>query len=327
MLSRFVRDRTCWQYWFIHLFPIVVIFIAFILGAVSTDSCHFLLYEGPGNDSAIGLFRLSLSRSATDFCTTWSYTNARSKAAIPDWGGLPAALVAAQAFAVMACVLGIASTILLFISFYLPRFLSRNIFRITIPTLTIAAGVFQIFTFLVFAVDNCTAGTTDAPAQCSLLTGARQSLSAAIMYLGMGIGLIFYPKLERPLLQGRVGDEGNSGDAGAPAPSMDEIEGLLEEGSVTADPVVVIQMDGKNVSTSEPVVDQSAVSVEDFGKTKKAAKNDNASRKKPDPVADEDEVNVKTTMLPNGSRKVEKTTLNPDGSKTTTVITQPYGTY
>mmetsp|Transcript_17166 Transcript_17166/g.26015 ORF Transcript_17166/g.26015 Transcript_17166/m.26015 type:complete len:313 (-) Transcript_17166:24-962(-) len=312
MLSRFLTDRRCWQYWTIHLFPIVVIFISFILSAVSTDSCEFLLLESAvAGPRSIGLFRFSTTSSTTNLCSTWSFASKQ--------GSLGGPLVASQAFSVMTCILGITSAIMLFVSFYWQRFLTKNMFRITIPSITITAGVFQLFTFLIFADDSCKLETT----QCSMLVAGRQSLCAALMYLGMGIGLIWYPKLERPLLVNQQVDGANT-PAVVGAPSMEEVEALMQEGEER-------DIDSDDIETPEPVVAEPVVeaTTEKPDPVSSREKKDVTPSKQQEPGVDDAPVKetVKTTMLPDGKRRIEKTVYHPSGSKTTTVTTQEFGTY
>eukprot|EP00546_Thalassionema_frauenfeldii_P000104 CAMPEP_0178934864 /NCGR_PEP_ID=MMETSP0786-20121207/24157_1 /TAXON_ID=186022 /ORGANISM="Thalassionema frauenfeldii, Strain CCMP 1798" /LENGTH=354 /DNA_ID=CAMNT_0020612809 /DNA_START=16 /DNA_END=1080 /DNA_ORIENTATION=- len=354
MLSDLVYNRNCWQYWVIHFFPILVIFFAFILGAVSTDACDFMLVEWGriGNNvpvkriSRFGLFRMWESGSQTDTCGTWSFRNSLIKSLdleldnefitditadlnsyytkIPGGG-----LIAAQAFAVMACILGITSIILLFLSFYFP--FSKLWFGIVIPAVTITAGVFQLFTFCIFAADNCKSMNTNITTHCSLLQAGRVSICAALMYLGMGVGLIFYPKLAQPLLAQEDDDENHKD---AVAPSLEEIQDLMEEGSVEPAPEPPSTPVARAIS-----IDEDATAA---GKPEAPGSSSppNSGNLKPDPVCSfdddvpadeqampEEDPQVKTTMLQDGSRRVEKVVRNPDGSKTTTITTEQFDAY
>lgn len=335
----------------------MVIFIAFILGAVSTDACDFMLVEfGRIVNNApskgvyrFGLFRMSESSSQTDTCSTWSFRNTLLQSLDLDLDNINddttadfisyytkipgGGLIAAQAFAVMACILGIASVVLLFLSFYFPRFLSKLWFGIVIPAVTITAGVFQLFTFCIFAADNCKSTNDNIITNCSLLQAGRVSICAALMYLGMGVGLIFYPKLAQPLLA-QEGDDEENNYKDAVAPSMEEIQDLMEEGSVEPAPE----------PPSTPVARAVSIDEDATAKGKREAPGSSSppdsGNLKPDPVCSFDEdvpageqavpeegPQVKTTMLQDGSRRVEKVVRNPDGSKTTTITTEQFDTY
>mmetsp|Transcript_28335 Transcript_28335/g.41868 ORF Transcript_28335/g.41868 Transcript_28335/m.41868 type:complete len:183 (+) Transcript_28335:1-549(+) len=127
--------------------------------------------------------------------------------------GLPVALYISQAAGVLASLLGIVSVFLLFFSLFSKRLLSKCVYRITIPVLTILAGVNQLLTFVIFAVDDCRCTMEQqennecAVVTCSLLDGGRTSVAAALLYLAMGVGMIFYPKPSTPLCLGMVKKE------------------------------------------------------------------------------------------------------------------------
>mmetsp|Transcript_10370 Transcript_10370/g.15253 ORF Transcript_10370/g.15253 Transcript_10370/m.15253 type:complete len:335 (+) Transcript_10370:167-1171(+) len=281
MLGRLISDRRCWQYWFIHLGPIVTVFIAFLLGTISTDSCSFMLIEKTSasknvdadqalnmlNDSSnllrAGLFRIG-SANTNQECFTWQHYGSVADY-FNDPNGTPGPIVTAQVFAVLACLIGVAVVILLFLGFYFQRFLTYRVFRIVFPTMLIFAGFFQLLTFLVFAMDGCKASSSDDNnafmiTTCSMLVAGRQSLCAALLYTGMGIGLIWYPKLSRPLLQGKNYARSNDNKMYT---SSEEAEDLIEDGGA----VEVVNMDGgqNRINVVENNSNVVPVAVDGFG--------------------------------------------------------------
>lgn len=212
-----------------------------------------------GNNNAVmrlGIFRVG-SGSTINTCHTWQHYNAvvgyYNNELQASLSGTPGPIVAAQVFAVLACLIGIGVIITLFLGFYFTRFLNYRTFRMVLPGLLITAGFFQFLTFLIFAISNCSCSTEQISqglckiSTCSLLVAGRESLCAGLMYAGMGVGLIWYPKLTVPLLQG------NRSRSAAPKSFMstEEDDGMMEDAAVE-----VVSIDGPssaqiNVTTQD----------------------------------------------------------------------------
>jgi len=132
---------------------------------------------------------------------------------------LSGAQKAAQFGGICSCILGFTATMLLFLSFFFRRFLSKCVWRIALPILLIAAGVIQSITFSIFADERCDINLTlycdisntvtpcpNVISTCTFSEGANSALAALVLYLFMGVSIIWYPKRTTPLLE-LVADE------------------------------------------------------------------------------------------------------------------------
>ena len=120
----------------------------------------------------------------------------------------------AQAAGILACILGVAATIVFFLSFFLQCLLKMCTSRIVLPILLIIAGVFQILTFTA-AEHMCrcppsalTLGGGVCPVKtgCTVSDGGNRAIAATVLYLFVGILIIFYPRRTTPLFD--VGAKG-----------------------------------------------------------------------------------------------------------------------
>jgi len=225
-------------HWAIYIIPIIAIFITFVLSAVAVDSCHFMLVESSQSSTMVyGLFRYGLA-SNNDICGTWKHLGNTLKIfGNGDDDRFPAALITAQVGGIFACLLGLSSFFLFVFSLFFERLLTKNIIGIIQPILLILASFFQFLTFVAFGGKYCknTPCENDSNdictvATCSFLEGAEQSLSAALLYLAIGVGIIFYPKPSEPLLSCRKTNLLPPPEESQNPPSIDEIEELLEAG-------------------------------------------------------------------------------------------------
>ena len=183
---------------------------------VATTSCRFLLLEIDNTVNGVGIFRYG-GNSEGQVCSTF-----RHNKAIRDdlnFKGLSSAQKAAQFGGICSCILGFTATMLLFLSFCFRRFLSKCVWRIALPILLIAAGVIQSITFSIFADERCDINLTlycdisntvtpcpNVISTCTFSEGANSALAALVLYLFMGVSIIWYPKRTTPLLE-LVADE------------------------------------------------------------------------------------------------------------------------
>lgn len=107
-----------------------------------------------------------------------------------------------QAAGIIASLLGFTALVLLLLSFFLRCLLTRVTFRIVLPILLAVAGIFQLCTFASAEqmcrcppsyVNNCPVVT------CNPGDGGNRSIAAAVLYLFIGVLLIFYPRRSVPL--------------------------------------------------------------------------------------------------------------------------------
>jgi hypothetical protein len=141
-----------------------------------------------------GLFGYAMQLD--DVCSTWSQQAATNGVAITSVHKF------AQFAGIFSCLLGFAATLLLFLSFFMRSLLNKNIWRIALPTLLILAGVFQLCTFaLADSTCKCPEGAAfDCVVTCTLQDGGNRSLAASVLYLVMGVSIIFYPRRTTPLI-------------------------------------------------------------------------------------------------------------------------------
>lgn len=193
--------------------PFLVTLTALCLSITVTTSCRFLVLEGvESNPQALGLFRWGENLEG-EVCSTFRHriavineANSNLPAERPRTEGLSNAHKAAQFGGIFACILGFTAAMLLFLSFFFQRLLSRCVWRITLPILLISAAVIQSITFFSFGDKRCQTdcGSNTEPCQvvtCTFDEGANRALAALVLYLFMGISIIFYPKRTSPLVK------------------------------------------------------------------------------------------------------------------------------
>lgn len=172
------------------------------LSITTATSCHFFSVEGvtidavgTGGSMLVGLFGYAMELD--DVCSTWSHQVAAGGM------GVTSLQKFAQFAGVFSCLLGFAATVLLFLAFFIRRLLNKATWRIALPILLISAGVFQSFTFaLADSACKCPEGTAPlgCVVTCTLQDGGNRSLAASILYLFIGVLIIFYPRRTDPMI-------------------------------------------------------------------------------------------------------------------------------
>ena len=167
--------------------PFLVTLTALCLSITVATSCRFLVVEtGEAEPVAYGLFRLGETLEGQVCGTFRHYTavinqaNSKLPAQQPRTEGISSAQKAAQFGGIFSCILGFTATMLLFLSFFFQRFLSRCVWRIALPILLISAAVVQSITFSAFGDDACQSkctSNTDAWQRCHLLLWRRSKSS------------------------------------------------------------------------------------------------------------------------------------------------------
>lgn len=207
--------------------PFLVALTALCLTITSVTSCHFLLSESSTNGAVtFGLFRFQ--ENANGVCLTIRHLTAEVKdfndnnnnsPQSPDLEGLSSGHIAAQAGGILACLFGFVGVLLLFLSFFCKCLVSKAVWRIVLPILFFLAFVTQAMTFSIFDDDVCQevceSREQGAVKVCNVVTcsfshGGNRSFAAMILYLLLGVGVIFFPRRERPLFQ--LVDDSNAAD-------------------------------------------------------------------------------------------------------------------
>jgi hypothetical protein len=198
--------------------PFLVTLTALCLGIASITSCRFVTSESDsgqgGAAAAFGIFRYG--EGSDGVCQTYRHVNAvvvdfndNKNENVPDAEGLSDAHKVAQAGGILASLVGFTCVALLFLSFFLQRLVSKAVWRIALPILLGFAALTQGLTFAIFGDDECREECVDNPnggeicnvVTCTFSDGANRSLAAMMLYLFMGIGIIFYPRRTIPLFE------------------------------------------------------------------------------------------------------------------------------
>ncbi len=154
----------------------------------------------------MGLFSFTFSPE-DGICNTYAHVNAVSPTdknfkltSLSQFG---------QAAGIIASLVGCTGLLLLFLSFFLRCLLTRVTFRIVLPILLIVAGIFQVCTFAA-ADQMCGCPPAYGGLNCPVTTcnagdGGNRSIAAAVLYVFMGVLLIFYPRRTVPLFDTGAG--------------------------------------------------------------------------------------------------------------------------
>ena len=177
----------------------------------------------------------STASGLSEFCTTYAHLTAKinqyNAANPPEVIDFPQLLNSsvkfAQAAGLLACLLGFAATALLFLSFFLQSLLTKCTSRIVLPVLLNLAGLLQILTFV--AADQwCTCpdilqGVNCPVITCTVSDGGNRAIAATVLYLFVGVAMIFYPRRTTPLFDlSATAPDGENKEAFVPAPIPEE---------------------------------------------------------------------------------------------------------
>ena len=188
--------------------PFIITLIALCLSITAVTSCNFLLVEGNSQLTRVptwtaGLFAYNLYPSTgADGCLSFAYLLALLKET-PDSPYAQSDLHKfAQFGGITPCIFGFTALLLLLLSFCYDSLVSKCAWRITLPTLLILAGSIQFCSFAIFGDENsckpkCLAEgdpNCKLPTVCTLRDGGYCALAAGILYLFIGVSMIFYPK-------------------------------------------------------------------------------------------------------------------------------------
>lgn len=232
--------------------PFLVALTALCLTITSVTSCHFVLSESTDYGAVtFGLFRYG--EDSNGVCSTFRHQFAATKNFnnnnnnidddTPDREGRSAAHAAAQAGGILACLFGFVCVILLLLSFSCKRLVSKAVWRIVLPILFFLAFLTQVMTFAVFGDDlcqeECVREGQGAVKECSVVTcsfsqGANRSFAAMILYLALGVGIIFFPRREGPLFK-LVADQDDNADHNTTAISNYEVAVDTEDKDATTE--------------------------------------------------------------------------------------------
>lgn len=165
-----------------------------------------------------GLFRYKTSSLAGETCSTFRHVSSVVKGLndrndgrdVNDLGLISSAHRVAQAGSILATLFGFTCTLLLFLSFFFQRMLSKIVWRIVLPTFFFIAAITQSTTFAFFGADQCKGECVAVEAggeefcdivTCTFAEGANKALAAMMLYFFMGVAIIFYPKRMTPLIE------------------------------------------------------------------------------------------------------------------------------